>query len=292
MDFQKAVARGNSLLTAMNDSVQDTAQSEWTSYADLARFGWEVEYDYGVMNPQPEREIDMITSHPTLVVTHPAGSMEEYRWPHHEQTVHNFIVYHGTGGWYAQSYSLPGGSIFATSLSSPANQGPKEHPPVTGSPNRLPLLQHWSDVTYLQWAELAENDEQRRGLQRVVHCEITNEDTRAVIDEIMAKRKLTIEDINPYPGMIVLPSDGDGNDSKALLGTPNACGTAYLLAQHKAAHQLGRKTVKSISVFSAGQAPAKGRHHQHEGRRGYALVINIGDLQVVIRMAREGRRAL
>lgn len=114
--------------------------------------------------------------------------------------------------------------------------------------NEIPLdrevLQHWSDLTFLTWQKLVSSKAQMQSLKGVVHCKVSNRFTIAVIESLLEKRgRLRSQHV----GRVVEQyTEQDGEDFLALLGSPNGSGTGFMLAQHK--DQLGRKTVKSISV--------------------------------------------
>ena len=74
--------------------------------------------------------------------------------------------------------------------------------------------------------------------------DIVNTDTNAIIEEILSE----VGGVGGFPGDVFLMSDDTG---KALLGTPNGNGQAWLLATHKA--QFGAKTIESVRVFGVGE---------------------------------------
>lgn len=116
-------------------------------------------------------------------------------------------------------------------------------------PAGLPVLQHWSDITFLQWQELASKPTELQGLRRVMHRKVSNENTKAIIKHVLEKRgKFETREVIAWTEKNL---EGDGDDFLALLGSPNGYGTAFMLAQHKA--QLGWKSVKSITVYQSKQ---------------------------------------
>jgi hypothetical protein len=270
--YQDSINRGNNLLTLINApyNANGSGQSQWTSFADLNRYGWFVT-DNQSPSPQAQRDIDKVINDAAHGMQHLETSNRLIRWAHNELTIVNSVLYYGTGASYAQLYNLDAGCIFATSIWGPKEQGTDADVPVTGNPHPFPPLRFWSDVTYLQWADLAEDANQLKRLERVVHCDISNATTQAIIKQALTNKQTSVDRV-AYPGVTFLPSDGD--DFKALLGCPNAWGTGYLLAQHKAPHQLGHKEVKSISVFCTNRGT-----YTDEQKWAYAMVINIGDKQ-------------
>ncbi|SMQ51681.1 unnamed protein product [Zymoseptoria tritici ST99CH_3D7] len=248
-----------------------TPQSTWTSFSDLSKYGWINEESHQDINFKARQEIKLIMSDPLLAPTHLSANNIKIRLMHGVNRSVDNKVYLETGGYFEQLYNVEGGTMFATSLWSPRYTGAQMPIAVTGEKYAFPPICFWSDVVYLQWEELAKNDMQLKGLQRVVHCSISNDTTRAIIDKILSDRG-TIAGELVYPGVTISFSDGD--DFKALLGTPNACGTAYLLAQHKG--QLGQKVVKRFDVFSV-FSEGQDMKAKVEGKWAYAMVIHVGD---------------
>jgi hypothetical protein len=105
----------------------------------------------------------------------------------------------------------------------------------------LPDITAWSDITFVEWQTQAQaNGQDIRGLKYVIRYEIVNPATTSIIEEAAGKL-YSIQ----WPGVTILMSDEKG---RAILGTPNGAGVAYLLATHKT--QLGQKTVESVHVWS------------------------------------------
>jgi len=122
----------------------------------------------------------------------------------------------------------------------------------TENPPPLPVLRHWSDVAFLQWCMLPSLGLTVPPLKYVLRACIDNDDTIAVISNILgySAEGLWMGD-GPlsrmgWPG-ITIPMDN--LDAVALLGTPNGSGVAWLLAQHKP--ELGHRIVKQVSIFFA-----------------------------------------
>ncbi|KAF7886125.1 hypothetical protein EAF00_010228 [Botryotinia globosa] len=108
----------------------------------------------------------------------------------------------------------------------------------------IPDLSRWSDIAYLQWAEVCKfHGTRMSNLIYVVQHHITNQTTLEVIKEVLKKRG---ESLAPS-GCVVSMKDSDSHGA-ALLGTPDGKGVAWLLAQHKEA--LKDSTIISVEIFS------------------------------------------
>jgi hypothetical protein len=106
----------------------------------------------------------------------------------------------------------------------------------------LPYLKHWSDVAFLEWSYLQRTAPGE--LKYVLRSRISEKDTLSVIAELIAK--LPDEDrYLPWPGISFDMARSD--HAKALLGTPNGSGVAWLLTQHRS--QLGWKDVAEVRLF-------------------------------------------
>lgn len=102
-------------------------------------------------------------------------------------------------------------------------------------------LGHYSDITFLEWEHLA--GDKTNGLQYIFRNNIINRQTKNAIFQALANSG--VED-----GPVAWPGhkfDMQSKEGKAILGTPNGNGIAWILFSHRA--QLGWKTVKSVVVF-------------------------------------------
>lgn len=139
------------------------------------------------------------------------------------------------------------GAILVTDITSPKatiDRGwmPEEWTEKDG----IPLLESWSDVSYLVWRGLT-TDDQRSNLRYVGHDTVMNDETK----ELLAKAlQLNFpDDLNPgrapnLPETRVISSGMPGFD--ALLRAPNVRGTIWLLLQHQ--DDFAGKTIQSIEV--------------------------------------------
>ncbi|PSN75361.1 hypothetical protein BS50DRAFT_568037 [Corynespora cassiicola Philippines] len=116
----------------------------------------------------------------------------------------------------------------------------------------LPPLRRWSDVAFLQYVEAAREaggkvamgrdiPEMIKGLRYVLRFRVQEPTTRTVVDWVLQQSGSKLV---PWPGVTF---GMDTEEGKAVLGTINGSGVAYLLAQRREA--LGRKTVEKVTVF-------------------------------------------
>jgi hypothetical protein len=127
-----------------------------------------------------------------------------------------------------------------------ANHGPDYL--VENSGRAVPELKHWSDMAYLQWCDPDVSHGENGELKYVLRHEIQNKGTLAIMRRIEDdyRRANGIEDgWKPmWPGITL---EADSEESKALLGTPDGHGVAWLLIQHK--RQLGHMAVGKITLY-------------------------------------------
>jgi hypothetical protein len=159
----------------------------------------------------------------------------------------------GGENFQIEAWHSPISAVFSSVLNARAGLIVAYHniSPSQSIPDRpqsaLPELLHCSDVVYCQW--LTQNLKLDLGphkLRYVLCANIVNVYTLAVIEAILDARRLLRETYPVWPGITI---DMDSEEGKALLGTPNGSGVAWLLVQHKAECQLGHKTVIKVSLF-------------------------------------------
>jgi hypothetical protein len=106
----------------------------------------------------------------------------------------------------------------------------------------LPDLKHWSDVAFQQRFSLqraAPGDLKYVLRSRTSECNIL-----VVIEELVSN----LPEEHRYHSWPGISFDMEHSDhAKALLGTPNGSGVAWLLAQHRS--QLGRKSIAEVKLF-------------------------------------------
>ncbi|PPJ51688.1 hypothetical protein CBER1_08746 [Cercospora berteroae] len=245
--YKSAVKKGRNLWTVMNDPLK-TTQSAWTS-ADVQRWGWVVKSDQNVevfkdKTSGLEQPLAWLQVSPTTSLT--------VRLEHNSDVKVDGIEYPATHAEYCGVYNPAKGILIASDRHSPAYRKA-----TTGSLRRapLPLLQNWSDLTFLSWQHLAAaNQEQQAPLRYIFVRGITNRNTQQLIMEAMHVDGFKSELPLPWPNFwMFTPNDKDSGISEpflAVLGTENFGGIAFLLAQHQAA--FGRKTIKSIRIWGDG----------------------------------------
>lgn len=106
-----------------------------------------------------------------------------------------------------------------------------------------PKLERWSDAAFLQWIDSVPEDKVK-GIKFVLRQTVVNDDTIEVIAHIM-KQHGPFE--TPYPEWPGVEVEIESDDGKALLGTPNGRGIAWILAQHREA--LRWKIPTKITIF-------------------------------------------
>ncbi|TGO32690.1 hypothetical protein BHYA_0296g00130 [Botrytis hyacinthi] len=108
----------------------------------------------------------------------------------------------------------------------------------------IPGLSRWSDITYLQWAEVCKFHGTRVcNLNYIIQHHIANQTILDVIKEVLNKRGESLA-----PSVCVVSMKDSNGHGAALLGTPNGKGVAWLLAQHKEAFK--DLTIISVEIFS------------------------------------------
>jgi hypothetical protein len=101
-----------------------------------------------------------------------------------------------------------------------------------------------SDILFLEWeAQVETAKTELTSILYVMRSNIVNIESRNVIFQALQSAG---RDNGPrkWPGDTF---DMTTEEGRAILGTPNGIGVAYLLSQHQ--KQLGRKTITSVQVF-------------------------------------------
>jgi hypothetical protein len=109
-----------------------------------------------------------------------------------------------------------------------------------------PDVRAWSDVVFVEWqTQAAARNQDIKNLKWVFQYDITNEESQNIIRLAVGGEQNLI-----WPGVAVpmTNEDGEPNDAgRAILGTPNGVGVAYLLSTHRV--QLGYRLIESVSVW-------------------------------------------
>ncbi|KAF2255978.1 hypothetical protein BU26DRAFT_12892 [Trematosphaeria pertusa] len=169
------------------------------------------------------------------------------RYPHNNQRIPEDVQsYRGpdnrvrrvTGAYFVIGINADEGAIFTINVKGPSYTAPERFPPVPF--DQLPNLRASSDVMWGLWKRYAPANT-INNLKWYFVVGIVNDPTRSVL--IRAMNELN-EELKPYPGTWI------GMDTvygQAILGTPNAVGLGYFLAQHKP--ELGNLRVTGVVVF-------------------------------------------
>ncbi|KAL9609756.1 MAG: hypothetical protein Q9167_005500 [Letrouitia subvulpina] len=123
-------------------------------------------------------------------------------------------------GLYGSRYNFHSGAILAEQSFSPTFDVSDSFSTLTDQQVReaVPPLNRWSDVTWTIWSHFAENP---ANLRYIIRENIVNSETCDIIDHALDYAPIDEETERTY--------DIDSEDGKALLGTPNGGGTAWLL---------------------------------------------------------------
>ncbi|KAK4500413.1 hypothetical protein PRZ48_008602 [Zasmidium cellare] len=161
----------------------------------------------------------------------------------HEGPISKGGQYKPTQAKYHELYNPMQGAIIAY-----RNYGPAKYASLDKGWGDAPLpgLKQWSDVVYLSWADIT-TPEERRGLKYVVRSSVQNQDTLDVVERALKKSGISSGRAPAWPGYTFKPEGRDLRPFQAVLGTPNASGVAWLLAQHR--EDLGNKTITAIRVW-------------------------------------------
>lgn len=276
--FAASTARGRSLLELINapfdpaaGNNNNTTQSPFTSFDSLATNNWH-------RSPVPNTDFPTLSEFQfeeffTDIKQDPRDILS-IDWIHPANGVARFCTL----------FNVKDGTIFSTDRVSPqgALDGANKklyHAALQPEVVEKPALEHWSDVMFLQWVELCEKEKREvsgaetnlpppppplppypppaatdvpiavKSLRRVVICNIKNNATKAIIKEVYGTGGFS----EGYPGRTFTKQVKEQEEFvAALLGTVNARGVGYLLAQHKAEEQFGRKSIESVQIFRGG----------------------------------------
>jgi hypothetical protein len=247
--YLEAVSKGQKLLAMMRANDRDaghmmnpprfSAESDFLDQEALNRWGYRRTYS----------TLTLLSTH-FLRVALEALDMygkdmelngQELSFEHLVDTGHGDMVYPFSKALFASTINREYGILIAE-----ANFGPRDRWEGAGVPI-LPLLQHWSDVAYLQWTPpycQPNNTE----LNYVLRSSIRNHNTVLLVQHIMRDyRHSTNQTASWLPsGPRGLNFDVNTEQAEALLGTPNGSGVAWLLIQHKG--PLGHKVAEKITL--------------------------------------------
>ncbi|KAI9700602.1 MAG: hypothetical protein M1820_006756 [Bogoriella megaspora] len=175
---------------------------------------------------------------------------------HDEDTTISGTFYPFTRGFYDVLYNVQEGAMINYNIRSPkymATMGRIDGP--------LPLLAHWSDLSFLTYEDIAAaQGEPVSRLKYVFNYEITTRITQLVIKKICEQR---IQQQGSGMDVAHLDFPWSSNirvdllnteEGLALLGTPHGSGVAWLLAQHKEQFAASKITT-TANIFQAQKYP-------------------------------------
>ncbi|OCL11096.1 hypothetical protein AOQ84DRAFT_257642, partial [Glonium stellatum] len=244
-------ARGSKfiLATLANDEEaanilnQRSITSVWNDFEDLKKWGWETlefseNLQLGVNGGLPI--MTALQGLGITTATHKNGG-DNYAivWEHENARTTDGKTYPATGASYTSVFNVPSGMIVMWGAYGCAFKGQQQNPPVT-SKDDFPKLNSWADVTWLQWQELAK--ENVRNLQYIFSSPVENEESNAIIRRSLEVAK---QPLSQWSGRVEFSMDTE--EGRAILGSANGRGVAWMLINHKA--QLGLKTIDSVIVF-------------------------------------------
>lgn len=140
---------------------------------------------------------------------------------------------------YESMYSSSAGYIIAVDSWSPKFELEKERKRKPYLPDVLPDVYRWSDITFIEWKTQA--GARIKELHYIFQSNIMNQESKMVIERAAGG----LNNLQ-WPGKIFEMASSEG---RAILGSPNGRGVAFLLATHK--EQLGQRTVERVLVWRA-----------------------------------------
>ncbi|KAJ5895083.1 hypothetical protein N7495_006774 [Penicillium taxi] len=238
--------------------------SKFLSYSELSTWGWA--RDVEDVSEMSADESSLLPIERVLGIS--SSNSWFIKWIHDESVEVNNVLYESTGGFYNNAYNLPGGTIIADHSQSPAYTSYIENCD-DGKPLVDPLvpLSVWSDVSFLEWQNLCSiYGASVQSLKHVVQSHIVNSETLEILPTALDESGTDVDwekykDGKKFTG---------GATFEALLGTPVASGTSWMLIQHK--NQLGLKRIASITIM--------GQHLNNEYIKEWvpAMILTIEDV--------------
>lgn len=240
--YKPWVDKGKAYLELLNCG--KGVESKWTSYDDLGKYGWERRSEIHPLSIYKNGGLDRALKYLK------ASSKGEDQWQvtdqHTRETTVDGKTYYPTGGKYNNKYNME--MICSDFNFGPKDKGANAEPPVTGNPNPLPPLEHYSDVVYLEFVRLMKlTNRPIDKLKGVLRSHVVNRYSRGIVEKVTG---LTKDDM--VAGKLLWPGkdfEADSDELAALVASPNGRGVAWLLATHK---DLGRKTISQARVYFDG----------------------------------------
>lgn len=215
-------------------------QSTLLDFEELGRYGWTIEQ----LEVESFHDLQSMAVVMQFLGTNPNTDIATVKenWKHSRSwTDAQGRQVLPTYGYYKNDYNIDHGFIVAEQIFAPSYEGPQQIPAVTN----YPILQYWSDVSFIIYATKCNFARKPLGSFRaVLQHAIANAPTERII--LQALRAIGSEDFTEWPG-VTFNSLNFPDEFAAILGTPNGRGTAWMLLQHRA--QFGWKTVVGIRVW-------------------------------------------
>ncbi|PSN75359.1 hypothetical protein BS50DRAFT_616031 [Corynespora cassiicola Philippines] len=255
--FHRCHDKGSQLLTLLHAPTAPTSpQSPFTNPSSLKKWGFTTTISKS-STTFPLLKTAFLSLGITPTWPAPGDKTIMFKADHHQSVEVAGTLYPETGAQFCQIVNHDDGFMIAESnyghgwsVAEEEKMRRAVEPAVAQEARVWPELGWWSDVAFLQWisppcipvdAEAMPEVENQRNLKYVFRTNIENETTQEVVNRILPdfkKEKCT------WPGVTFRT---DSLEGRALLGTPNGAGVAWLLAQHR--EQLGWRVVDQVTVF-------------------------------------------
>ncbi|KAF9697859.1 hypothetical protein EKO04_004021 [Ascochyta lentis] len=153
--------------------------------------------------------------------------------------------YRATGASYSFAINPKDGVIIGLNRLSPNYAAKDRTPPVPS--DQMPALHQFSDVAWIGWDAMTGGDsDDIKNLRLFLSVGIVNVETRSVIRRALDAKGW---ELSPWPGHTF---EQQWFETRAIIGTPNVQGFAYLLISHK--DVLGNMFIDKVQVFQADTA--------------------------------------
>ncbi|KAK5122824.1 hypothetical protein LTR85_003739 [Meristemomyces frigidus] len=243
--WESAIQKGSAFICAWESGT--APQSEFLQYSDLDKWGWSSDPENVDFNVGPVRAA---FSDLGLSINSPPNQKESCG--HFDDKTTDGTLYKATGAEYQQTFNVEQGIIIVAWIHSPVAVIQEYKDDNYQWPWPAPQLWRWSDVSFLLWQQqCSDSGKPVAGLEWVFHETIMNDSTKALIFQALGGNA---NSITSWPGKTFHACTDAG---KALIGSPNASGTAWMLAQHNTA--LAGKVIDRIVVYDPAAQPGRNR---------------------------------
>ncbi|KAJ9200983.1 hypothetical protein DTO164E3_3732 [Paecilomyces variotii] len=242
INWDDAIEKGYVLSCAMDDTVDGAAHympknvpvnSQFVQYSDLAAWGWSSssgDENENFIVKAFQKDLTSIDINPDNFIM--------VKLDHDQPRTVDEQEYPPSGGRYYNFYNTQDGAIIVANMNSPEDSADHKLP-------RYPKCARWSDVTFLQWQQIA--GQNIGNLKHVFYSAVTNDDTLELMATALDKEEEWYYE-SEYDGLAKGKSFLPGQEQyEALLYSPNIRGLAWLLIQHKP--QLGIRRISKITIF-------------------------------------------